>query len=52
MEFGVRSAAVLEAGWGVWIRSRGQDERGSRLELMLEGRLLRRAARHGRAVGA
>lgn len=52
MEFSLRRVDVLEAGGGIWIRSRGQDERRSRLELTLKRRLFRRAARQGRAVRA
>jgi len=51
VEFGVGGVAV-EAGRGVWIRSRRENERGRGLELVLQRRLFGRAARHGRAVGA
>lgn len=50
MQLGLRSAVLLEVGWRVWIGRRRQNKRRSWLQLVLQRRLLGRAAGQRRAV--
>ena len=52
MQLGLRSVVLLEVGRRVWVGCRRQDKGGGRLQLVLERRLLGRAAGQRGAVGA
>lgn len=50
MQLGLRGTVLLEVGWRVWVGGRRQNKRGGGLQLVLQRRLLGRAAGQRRAV--